>query len=105
MPAGQDTGPLFRARSPRNIAQEAEDLYRRGYREIYLHSDELNVRLDWSIEVCKELAALNHPDLYFQCNMRVEPMSDEFAVWLKRANFWLVRLGVETASDRVLTGI
>lgn len=99
------SGPLYRARSPKNIAAEAEDLYRRGYREIYLHSDELNVRLDWSIEVCKELAALNHPDLFFQCNMRVEPMSEEFADWLKRANFWLVRLGVESASDRVLTGI
>jgi radical SAM superfamily enzyme YgiQ (UPF0313 family) len=99
------SGPLFRARSPRKIAEEADDLYRRGYREIYLHSDELNVRLDWSVEVCKELAALNHLDLFFQCNMRVEPMSEEFAVWLKRANFWLVRLGVETASDRVLTGI
>ena len=99
------SGPLYRARSPRNIAAEAEDLYRRGYREIYLHSDELNVRLDWSIAVCKELAALNHPDLFFQCNMRVEPMSEEFADWLKRANFWLVRLGIETASDRVLTGI
>jgi hypothetical protein len=99
------SGPLYRSRSPKNIAAEAADLYRRGYREIYLHSDELNVRLDWSIEVCKELAALNHPDLFFQCNMRVEPMSEEFADWLKRANFWLVRLGVESASNRVLTGI
>jgi anaerobic magnesium-protoporphyrin IX monomethyl ester cyclase len=99
------SGPLYRSRSPRNIAAEAEDLYRRGYREIYLHSDELNVRLDWSIDVCNELAALNHPDLFFQCNMRVEPMSEDFADALKRANFWLVRLGVESASDRVLTGI
>lgn len=99
------SGPLYRARSPQNIAAEAEDLYRRGYREIYLHSDELNVRLDWSIEVCKALAALNHPDLYFQCNMRVEPMSEELADWMQRANFWLVRLGVESASDRVLAGI
>lgn len=99
------SGPLYRARSPRNIAAEAEDLYRRGYREIYLHSDELNVKLDWAIEVCRELAALKHPDLYFQCNMRVEPMSEEFADWLRRANFWLIRLGIESASDRVLTGI
>ena len=99
------SGPLYRARSPENIAAEAEQLYRLGYREIYLHSDELNVRLDWSIAVCKALAGLNHPDLFFQCNMRVEPMSEEFADWLKRANFWLIRLGVETASNRVLAGI
>jgi anaerobic magnesium-protoporphyrin IX monomethyl ester cyclase len=98
-------GPLYRARSPKNIAEEAEQLYQLGYREIYIHSDELNVKLDWSIEVCKELAALGHKDLFFQCNLRVVPMSEEFAYWLKQANFWLVRIGLETTSDRVLSGI
>lgn len=100
-----DNGPLYRARSPENIAEEAEQLYQLGYREIYIHSDELNVKLDWSINVCKALAALGHKDLYFQCNMRVVPMSEELAHWMKEANFWLVRIGIETTSDRVLTGI
>ena len=98
-------GPLYRARSPENIAKEAEELYQLGYREIYIHSDELNVKLDWSIDVCKALANLEHKDLYFQCNMRVTPMSEELAHWMKQANFWLVRIGLETTSDRVLTGI
>lgn len=98
-------GPLYRARSPENIAQEAEELYQLGYREIYIHSDELNVKLDWSIEVCKALANLGHNDLFFQCNLRVVPMSEDLAYWMKQANFWLVRIGLETTSDRVLTGI
>jgi radical SAM superfamily enzyme YgiQ (UPF0313 family) len=98
-------GPLFRARSPDNIAEEAEQLYQLGYREIYIHSDELNVELSWSIEVCKALAGLGHRDLYFQCNMRVLPMSEELAYWLGKANFWMVRIGVESANDRVLRGI
>jgi radical SAM superfamily enzyme YgiQ (UPF0313 family) len=76
-----------------------------GYREIYLHSDELNVKLDWSIDVCKAIAALGHRDLFFQCNMRVVPMSAELAHWMKRAGFWLVRMGIETSSQRVLRGI
>jgi hypothetical protein len=42
------------------IAAEVAELYQRGYGEIYLHSDELNVRLDWSIEVCRALAG-NRP--------------------------------------------
>lgn len=100
-----DNGPLFRARSPQNIADEVEDLYQRGYREIYFHSDELNVRLGWSIDLCKALAALGHDDLYFQCNMRVVPINEELAVWMKRANFWLVRVGIESANPRVLRGI
>jgi hypothetical protein len=98
-------GPLFRSRSPQNIAMEVEELYALGYREIFLHSDELNVELGWSIEVCKALANLQHPNLYFQTNLRVLPMSEEFAYWLKQANFWFVRIGMESASDRVLTGI
>ena len=98
-------GPLFRSRSPQNIAKEAEELYQRGYREIYIHSDELNVDLKWSIDVCKALAALGHKDLYFQCNLRVIPMSEEFAYWLKKANFWMVRVGIESANDRVLKGV
>lgn len=98
-------GPLYRARSPENIALEAEELYQMGYREIYIHSDELNVKLDWSIKVCKALAALGHKDLYFQCNMRVVPLNEELAIWMKKANFWLVRIGIETTSDRVLSGI
>jgi radical SAM superfamily enzyme YgiQ (UPF0313 family) len=98
-------GPTFRCRSPQLIAEEAEHLYRLGYREIYLHSDELNVNLEWSIEVCKALAALNHPDLFFQCQMRVVPFSWELAQWLRRANFWNVKFGIEAASDRVLRGV
>ena len=100
-----ENGPLFRARSPENIAEETEQLYRMGYKELYIHSDELNVDLKWSIEVCKRLAALGHRDLYFQCNLRVVPMSEEFAYWLKQANFWLVRVGIESANVRVLKGI
>lgn len=98
-------GPLYRARSPENIAKEANELYKLGYREIYIHSDELNVKLDWSIDVCKALVDLGHQDLYFQCNLRVVPMSEELAYWMKMANFWLVRIGLETTSDRVLSGI
>lgn len=98
-------GPLYRARSPECIAREAELLYRQGYREIYLHSDELNVRHEWSIDVCKALAALGHPDLFFQANLRVAPMSPRLAEWLRRANFWLVRFGIESGSQRVLRGI
>ncbi|MCF6236501.1 MAG: B12-binding domain-containing radical SAM protein [Gammaproteobacteria bacterium] len=98
-------GPLFRTRTPKSVADEVDQLYNMGYREIYFHSDELNVRLGWSIELCKALAALNHKDMFFQCNMRVMPMNEELAYWMKKANFWLVRVGIESTSQRVLKGI
>ncbi len=100
-----DGGALYRERAPDSIAREAELLYQLGYREIFLHSDELNVRHSWSVEVCKALAALGHDDLYFQANLRVQPMSAELAGWMRKAGFWLVRFGVESGSQRVLKGI
>ncbi|NUM49784.1 MAG: B12-binding domain-containing radical SAM protein [Flavobacteriales bacterium] len=96
---------LFRARSPENIVEEVKQLYQIGYREIYLHSDELNVHLKWAVEVCKAISQLNLKDLYFQTNLRVEPISEEFVYWLKKANFWMVRVGIESTSNRVLKGI
>ncbi len=98
-------GPLYRTRSPQNIAEEAETLYQMGYREIYIYGDEINLSIDWTIAVCKELAALNHNDLYFQCNFRCTPVNKEIAYWLKRANVWLVHFGIESANERVLAGI
>ena len=104
-PVFRGTGPRYRKRSPGDIAREVELLYGMGYREIFFHSDELNVQHRWCVEVCQALAALKHSDLSFQTNLRVAPMSEEFAYWLKQANFWMVRIGIESANMRVLTGI
>ena len=99
------SGPRFRSRSTANIVHEVEELYQAGYREIYFHSDEINVELEWSIQLCKDLVDLNHKDLFFQTNLRANPMNEELASWLSRAGFWLVRMGVESANPRVLNGI
>lgn len=101
-PVFRGAGPGFRVHSPEYVAREAEALYRAGYREIYLHSDELNVHHDWAVEVCRALASLRHPDLFFQTNLRAAPVSPELARWMKRANFWLVRFGIESANEHVL---
>jgi radical SAM superfamily enzyme YgiQ (UPF0313 family) len=99
---GPAVGKSLRMRSPQSIALEADQLYQLGYREIYLHSDELNCNEQWSIEVCDALSALSHRDLFFQTNIRADKVSREFAQALKRMNMWLVRLGVESSSPRVM---
>src|SRR5213083_2330932 len=65
-------GSSLRMRSPESIAEEANYLYGLGYREIYLHSDELNCNQDWAIAVCDALAGLGYRDLFFQTNMRAD---------------------------------
>jgi hypothetical protein len=89
-------------RSPKSIAHEAALLYGLGYREIYLHSDELNCDESWAIEVCDALENLHYKDLFFQTNIRADKVSERFADALKRMNMWLVRLGIESSSPRVM---
>ncbi|MFB3880118.1 MAG: radical SAM protein [Armatimonadota bacterium] len=104
-PVWKHRRPWLRSRSPANVAEEVELLYNRGVREIYLASDEMNFDERYALSLCEELARLGHRDLYFQCNMRAHPLSDELAQALRGMNCWLVHLGVESANDRVLRGI
>jgi anaerobic magnesium-protoporphyrin IX monomethyl ester cyclase len=97
--------PWLRARSAANIAEEVELLYRRGVREIYFASDELNHAEGPARELCEAMAKLGRRDLHFQCNLRAHPLSDDLARALREMNCWLVHLGIESANDRVLAGI
>ncbi|MFQ5489530.1 MAG: B12-binding domain-containing radical SAM protein [Phycisphaerae bacterium] len=105
LPVSRASKPYVRMRSPENIAAEVDWLYRLGVREIKIVSDEINVTLPWAKAVCKAIGDLGHKDLYFQSNLRADKIDDELAYLFKRMNMWLVHLGVESAHDRVLTGI
>jgi len=97
--------PWLRSRSPENICEEIEILYSRGVREIYLSSDELNFNTDWALKLCEAIRKLNYKDLYFQCNMRADKVTDELSQALAAINTWMIHLGIESANDRVLKGI
>ncbi len=104
-PVWKSSKPWVRHRSVNNICEEIELLYDRGVREIYMCSDELNFDENWAIELCQAILKLNHKDLYFQCNMRADKVSEILAKLLSKINCWLVHLGIESANDRVLKGI
>jgi radical SAM superfamily enzyme YgiQ (UPF0313 family) len=97
--------PWVRLRSPESIAREVEYLYRRGIREVYLRSDEMNPNPRWCADVFRALADLGHSDLYFQCNLKATPIDDELAASLSLANCWVTHVGIESGNDRVLAGI
>ncbi len=104
-PVWKSAKPWLRHRSVENICGEIELLYDRGVREIYLSSDELNFNEKWAMDLCRAITNLNHRDLYFQCNMRADKISDDLARLLSGMNCWLVHLGIESSNDRVLKGL
>jgi len=97
--------PWVRMRSAQNIVEEAKILYDRGIREIYMSADEFNITTEWAIEVCKEIEKLGYKDLYFQCNVRADKITEEMVEAFKRINLWMVHLGIESGNQRTLDGI
>jgi len=98
-------GSWCRKRSPQSVAEEVKYLYGRGLREIFLRSDTFNVDVSWAVEVCKAIRGLGFKDLFFQCNLRADKVTDELADGLASINCWLVHVGIESGNDRVLYGI
>jgi len=97
--------PWVRTRSPENIAEEVELLYKKGVREIYMTSDEFNVTEKWSVDVARAIEALGHQDMYFQANVRADVFTEEIAKAFRSINLWMVHLGIESGNQRTLDGI
>jgi anaerobic magnesium-protoporphyrin IX monomethyl ester cyclase len=77
-PIWKESKPWVRLRGPRSIAQEVEQLYRRGIREVYLSADEFNVNCEWPVAVAREF---------------------------KNGNVWMVYIGVESGNQRTIDGL
>jgi radical SAM superfamily enzyme YgiQ (UPF0313 family) len=97
--------PWMRLRGPQNICDEITLLYEMGIREISIRSDEFNPVLPWAIDVCRAIQRLGLKDLFFQGNIRADKITDELAREMKKCNFWLVQLGIESGNQRTLNGI
>lgn len=97
--------PWLRMRSPGNVCDEIAILYRLGIREISIRSDEFNPILSWPLEFCSEIQKRGFKGLYLQGNLRADNLTDELAREMKRSNFWLVQLGIESGNQRSLDGI
>jgi radical SAM superfamily enzyme YgiQ (UPF0313 family) len=104
-PVWNGTTPRVRRRSPAKISQEVELLYQRGVREVLIRAAHMNDNLEWAIKVFEALHALNHPDLYFQCNLRLDHITPDLAASMRRAGCWSCNVGLESGSQRVLDGI
>ena len=97
--------PWMRLRSVDNVCEEISSLYEMGIREISIRSDEFNPVLSWAIDCCREIQKLGLKDLFFQSNIRGDKITDELAREMKKSNFWLAQLGIESGNQGTLDGI
>jgi radical SAM superfamily enzyme YgiQ (UPF0313 family) len=104
-PIWKESKPWVRLRGAESIAAEVEQLYQRGIREVYLSADEFNVNFDWPVKVARELQKLGHSDLFFQCNVRADKVTEELAREFRKMNLWMVHIGVESGNQRTIDGL
>lgn len=104
-PVWRSSKPWLRLRPPEDIQREVKLLYERGIREIWIRADEFNSKLSWTLEVCGAIKALNFKDLYFECNLRADIVTEELVKAMRDINVWMVNLGIESLNQRVLDGI
>lgn len=104
-PVWRSSKPWLRLRPPEEIRKEIIMLYEKGIREIWIRADEFNSNLKWTLEVCRTIRDLNYKDLYFECNLRADKVTEELVNALRDINVWMINLGIETLNQRVLDGI
>ena len=100
--AGRLSGKKLRLRSPKNIVDEIEECINRfNIRNFFFRADTFTWKKEWVIEVCREII---RRDLRIKwvCNSRVDTLDEERLRWMRGAGCWLISLGIESGSQRIL---
>lgn len=99
--------PRVRYRSPHNIVEEIL-LLKNNYNigEVYVFDDEINTNTKWLVSVLDEIIK-NKLDIYWKCQARASRylVSEELLNKMREAGCWQIAWGIESGSNRVLSGI
>ena len=91
-------------RSATNVLAEIEEITKLGIKEIEIYDDTFNWDHQRTIDICKGLVA-NNIDIAWSIRDRVDRVSEEVLVHLKKAGCYRIHLGVETGSMKIMQAI
>jgi anaerobic magnesium-protoporphyrin IX monomethyl ester cyclase len=92
---------IWRPRSVDNILQEIIELSNQGYRELLFVDDNFIFNKKKVMELCQKLRRENL-DIAIICDGRVNNCSIDLLKAMKKANFEILMMGIESASQRIL---
>ena len=98
-------GKMFRVRSPKNVVDELEwlrDVHGAGVFSFY--DDAFTYDKKRAIEICEEIKKRNI-DLPWDCQTRVDKISEEVLVKMREANCQLVSFGAESGCQKILDAV
>jgi radical SAM superfamily enzyme YgiQ (UPF0313 family) len=99
-----NNGSVFRKRGVGGIVEEIKELYyKHGIREFHIVDDNFTLDKAFAKSVLKEIIRLNLKASFAVPNgVRLDTLDEEILSLMKRAGFYLVSVGIESGSDRVL---
>jgi radical SAM superfamily enzyme YgiQ (UPF0313 family) len=106
-PAGRwaQDAPVFRFRSAKSLVDELEWLQTtHGISDFLLNINTFNFNPNWSKSVCREIID-RKLKVYIKTHLRADRLTPELLDLMREAGFWLIYLGIESASDRTLHGL
>ena len=104
-PVWKVSKPYIRLRSPKNVVDEIEHLVNRyNIHEFFDETDEFNVSLKWSKQVCDEIIE-RKLDIDWKVQMRADKIDDELAEKMAKSGCWMAFVGIESGNNDTLKGI
>jgi len=97
-------GKHFRVRSADNVADEFEECYKLGIKEILVYDDTFTINQRRVIDICKKIIERNIK-IYWGIRARVDTVSEEMLELLKKAGCVRINYGVESGDPEVLKGL
>lgn len=99
------SGRRWRRRSPAHVAEEIKTLYNdRGIREFHIIDDNFTLDKNFAKEVLRSVKQLGFKISWAVPNgIRMESLDDELLNLMKDTGLYLISLGIESGSDRILS--
>jgi radical SAM superfamily enzyme YgiQ (UPF0313 family) len=98
-------GRHVRMRSPENVVREIELLKARyGIKVVFFFDDTFNANPKRA-DAISDLMIQRKLDVFFKCDVRMDVMSRDLAVKMKRAGLFHLSFGLEAGSDRIRNDI
>lgn len=99
-------GRKVRLRDPAQVAEELENLYRRGIDHLHTCDSEFNIPENHALEVCRQIVQRKLGDkIRWFAYLSPKPFSKELALWMRRAGCAGIDFGVDHGNEDMLRNL
>ena len=96
--------PNFRVRSARNVVDEMEYWYKKGYRQFNFDDDNFNKEVDRVYQICDEIERRGLKNLFIRCSNGIRADKTDKAILsrMKEVGFNYIAFGADAGNNKML---